>query len=399
MMSFLSERVKNVKPSATLTITAKAKALKAEGVDLIGFGAGEPDFDTPENIKAVAINAINAGFTKYTPVGGTNELKQAVIYRLKEDCGLEYELSNILVSNGAKHSLYNIFQAVINPGDEAIIPAPYWVSYPDMTLLAEGTPVIVNGDEAYGFKMRPQQFKEAITAKTKVVVINSPSNPTGAAYDREELEEIAKIAVEHNILVISDEIYNRNVYDGFKAVSIASLGEDIKALTMVVNGVSKAYSMTGWRIGYAAGNPDIIKAMSNIQGQSTSNPTSIAQPASVEALTGPQDAVDEMLTHFKKRKDYIVERLNSIPDVKCLNPEGAFYVFPNIKAFMGKSWKGGTIENDMDFTDFLMEEAKVAVVPGSAFGAEGYIRLSYATSMENIEEGLNRIETALKALS
>lgn len=397
-MSFLSDRVNKIKPSVTLTITAKAKALKSQGVDIIGFGAGEPDFDTPENIKQAAIASINAGFTKYTPVGGTDELKKAIAAHLADNEGLSYDLSEIFVSCGAKHSLYNIFQAIINEGDEVIIPAPYWVSYPDMVLLADGTPVIVDCAEEAGFKMSAARFEAAITERTKAVVINSPSNPTGAAYNEDELKEIARIAVKNNILVISDEIYNKITYGGFRAISIATLGEDIKKLTITVNGVSKAYSMTGWRIGFAAGDAEIMKAMNKIQGQSTSNPTSIAQSAAVEAYNGPQDSVGEMLVHFEKRKNYIVNRLNAMEGVRCFDPQGAFYVFPNISSFFGKKYDGMEIKGSVDLTDYLLEKARVAVVPGEGFGAEGYIRLSYATSMELIEKGLDRIEEVLGAL-
>lgn len=397
-MSFLSERVKSIKPSVTLAITAKAKAMKAEGIDIIGFGAGEPDFNTPDNINKVAIEAINEGFTKYTAVGGTEELKKAVIHRIKEDCDLEYKPENILISCGGKHSIYNLFQAVIDPGDEVIIPAPYWVSYPDMVILADGRPVIVDCPESQGFKMTPDQLESAITEKTKIIIINSPSNPTGAAYSEEELHAIAEVALSHKILILSDEIYNRMTYGGFKATSIASLGEEVKAMTMITNGVSKTYSMTGWRIGYMAGDAEIIKAMGKIQGQSTSNPTSISQAASVEALEGDQSAVDEMSAEFEKRKEYIVERLNNIDGVRCLNPQGAFYVFPNMSAYFGKSYTGGKIEGSADLTTYLLEKAKVAVVPGGAFGADEHIRLSYATSMDSIKKGLDRIEEALKAL-
>lgn len=397
-MSILSDRVKNIKPSATLAITAKAKAMKARGIDVIGFGAGEPDFDTPQNIKDAAVRAIEEGFTKYTPVSGTEELKAAAVKALKRMAGLDYGPENIIVSCGAKHSLYNIFQAVINPGDEVVISAPYWVSYPDMVLLAGGKPVIVDCPEAAGFKMTPEQLEKALSPKTKAVVINSPSNPTGAAYSEDELKRLAGIAVEKNILVISDEIYNLITYKGFRAVSIASLGEDIKRITLVVNGVSKSYSMTGWRIGYTAGDAEIVKAMSNIQGQSTSNPTSIAQAAAVEALNGPQDSVSEMLTHFEERKNFIVERMNSIDGVNCYDPQGAFYVFPNVSSFFGKESKGGRIGGSVDLSAYLLEEARVAVVPGDAFGADDHIRLSYATSTKAIEEGVHRIEKALGAL-
>lgn len=397
-MSFISERVKQIKPSATLAITAKAKAMKASGIDIISFGAGEPDFDTPENIKEAAHKAIRAGFTKYTAVGGTDELKEAIAARMKEDCRVEYTLNNIIASCGGKHSLYNIFQAVLNPGDEVIIPSPYWVSYPDMVLLAGGKPVIVDCHEETGFKMQPQQLTDAITEKTKAIVINSPSNPTGAAYTEADLKALAEIAVKNNILIISDEIYNRITYNNFKTTSIASLGDDIKRLTLVVNGVSKTYSMTGWRIGYVAGDEEIIKAMNKVQAQSTSNPTSISQAATVEALNGVQAPAEEMVIHFGKRKNFIVKELNAIDGVTCFDPQGAFYVFPDLSSYFGKSFEGREIKNSADMTSYLLEEAKVAVVPGGEFGAEGYLRLSYATSMENIKKGLQRIKEALASL-
>ncbi|MDT8317933.1 MAG: pyridoxal phosphate-dependent aminotransferase [bacterium] len=397
-MSYISDRVKKVKPSVTLAITAKANALKSEGLDIIGFGAGEPDFDTPDNIKAAAIEAIKSGFTKYTAVGGIDELKAAIAAQLKAENSLSYDLSELFISCGAKHTLYNLFQAILNPGDEVIIPAPYWVSYPDMVLLAEGVPVIVQCAEAEGFKMTVKQFASAITEKTKAVVINSPSNPTGAAYSFEELKALAEVAVQKGVLLISDEIYNKIIYGGFKAESIASVSDEVKKITVLVNGVSKAYSMTGWRIGFAAGDAEIMKAMNKIQGQSTSNPSSISQMAALEAYRGDQTCVSDMLVHFEERKNFIVERLNAIDGVTCFDPQGAFYVFPNISSFFGRTVGSKTIRGSVDLTDYLLDDAKVAVVPGEAFGAEGYIRLSYATSMENIKKGLERIEKALKAL-
>lgn len=397
-MSYISDRVKKVKPSVTLAITAKAKTLKSEGLDIIGFGAGEPDFDTPDNIKAAAIEAINSGFTKYTAVGGIDELKSAISAQLKDENSLSYDLSELFVSCGAKHTLYNLFQATLNAGDEVIIPAPYWVSYPDMVLLAEGVPVIVQCAEADGFKMTATQFADAITEKTKAVVINSPSNPTGAAYSPEELKGLADVAVQKGILIISDEIYNKITYDGFKAESIASVSNEVKKITVVVNGVSKAYSMTGWRIGFAAGDAEIMKAMNKIQGQSTSNPCSISQMAALEAYRGDQACVSDMLVHFEERKNFIVERLNSMDGVTCSDPQGAFYVFPNISSFFGKIVGNKEMKGSVDLTDYLLDDAKVAVVPGEAFGAEGHIRLSYATSMNNIKIGLERIEKALNAL-
>jgi len=387
---FLSQRARAIKPSPTLAIDAKAKALKAQGVDVIGFGVGEPDFDTPRNIKEAGIKAIENGFTKYCPVGGTDDLKDAIIEKLKKDNGLSYERGEVIVSCGAKHSLYNIAMTVLEKGNEVIIPAPYWVSYPDIVALADATPVIVNTSEKNGFKMTADEFRRAITPKTKAVVINSPSNPTGSSYSKKELEGIAEIAVEKKILIISDDIYEKLVYDGFEFTSIASLGKEVKDITIVVNGVSKAYAMTGWRIGYAAG--------SNIQSQSTSNPTSISMKASTEALKGPQDAVTLMVREFDKRRVYMVERLNKVKGITCLRPNGAFYAFPNITGLLGKNFNGKILGNSSDVATFLLEEVKVALVPGSAFGAEGYLRLSYATSQENIKEGVDRIEKAVGTL-
>ena len=395
---FLSQRAKAIKPSPTLAIDAKAKALKAQGVDVIGFGVGEPDFDTPKNIKDAGIKAIEMGFTKYCPVGGTDDLKDAIIGKLKKDNGLSYERGEVIVSCGAKHSLYNIAMTVLEKGDEVIIPAPYWVSYPDIVMLADATPVIVTTSEKNGFKMTAEEFRKAITPKTKAVVINSPSNPTGSSYSRKELEGIAEVAVEKKILIISDDIYEKLVYDGFEFISIASISKEVKDLTIVVNGVSKAYAMTGWRIGYAAGAKEIVTAMTNIQSQSTSNPTSIAMKASTEALNGPQDAVNAMVKEFDKRRVYMVERLNGIKGITCLRPNGAFYAFPNVTGLLGKSFNGRLIETSSDMATLLLDEVKVALVPGSAFGAEGFLRLSYATSMEKIKEGMDRIERAAEML-
>ncbi len=392
----LSKRASGIKPSPTLAIDAKAKALKAQGVDIVGFGAGEPDFDTPDNIKEAAIKAIRDGFTKYTPVSGIDELKDAIIEKFKRDNNITYDRSEIIVSCGAKHSLYNIAQALFNAGDEILIPAPYWVSYPDQAILNDATPVIVkSGDD---FLLTPELLKGKITSRTKALIINSPSNPTGMAYGRKILESITEIVMKHNIYVISDEIYEKIIYDGFEHVSIASISNDIKALTLVVNGLSKSHSMTGWRIGYTAGPKEIISAMSNIQSQSTSNPTSIAQKAAVEALRGPQDSVKKMVEEFDRRRKYMVERLNRIEGVSCIMPTGAFYAFPKVSSLYGKSFNGKVIKNSYDMAGYLLEEAKVAVVPGEPFGADEHIRLSYATSMENIKKGLDRIEEALKKL-
>ncbi|MCA6069555.1 MAG: pyridoxal phosphate-dependent aminotransferase [Endomicrobium sp.] len=393
----ISKRVQSIKPSSTLAIDAKAKALKQQGIAVINFGAGEPDFDTPKNIKDAAIDAINSGFTKYCPVAGTLEIKNAIINKLKRDNNLTYVPEEIIVSCGAKHSLYNIFQATIDDGDEVIIPAPYWVSYPDMVVLAGGKPVIIKTSDKTNFKITPENVEKVITSKTKAIIINSPSNPTGCTYSARELKTIAQICGKNNIFIISDEIYEKLVYDNFKFTSIAETTPETKDITIVVNGVSKAYAMTGWRIGYAVGPKNIISAMSKIQSQSTSNATSISIKAAVEALNGTQEYVESMKKEFKKRRDYIVERLNEINDISCAKPEGAFYVFPNISALLGKTFNGKTINTDIEFADYLLDVAKIAVVPGSAFGAEGYIRLSYATSIENIREGIDRLEATLKS--
>ena len=398
-MSVLSNRAKSLKPSPTLAINAKAKSMQAQGIHVISFGAGEPDFDTPDNIKEAAKKAIDEGFTKYTPVGGIDDLKDAIIKKFQRDNQLTYKRSEIIVSCGGKHSFYNLAQAIFDQGDEVIIPAPYWVSYPPMVALAGGSPVIVETTEQNEFKITPDQFKKAVTSKTKALILNSPSNPTGSAYTKKELEKIAEVAISKNIFVISDEIYEKIVYDGFKFVSIASLSEEIKKRTIIVHGVAKTYAMTGWRIGYTAGSEEIISAMNNIQSQSTSNPTSIAQKASVEALIGPQNEVDKMVSAFAQRRNYIVERLNKIPGVSCYKPMGAFYVFPNFSSYYGKSYEGKKIENSTALADYFLDAAKVAVVPGVEFGADPFVRLSYATSMEDIREGVNRIEEALRSLS
>lgn len=372
--------------------------MQAQGIHVISFGAGEPDFDTPENIKRAAIRAIDEGFTKYTPVGGIDELKDAVVQKFERDNHVTYRPPQILVSCGGKHSFYNLAQALFNEGDEVIIPAPYWVSYPPMVELAGASAVIVQTREENGFRITLEDLKQAMSPKTKALVINSPSNPTGGAYTKEDLGKIAEIAIAKDIFVISDEIYEKIVYDGFKFTSIASLGEEIKRRTIIVHGVAKTYAMTGWRIGYAAGPEEIISAMNNIQSQSTSNPTSIAQKASVEALIGPQDEVGKMVAAFAKRRDYIVDRLNQIPTVSCYRPVGAFYVFPNFSSYYEKSYQGKTISNSTGLADFFLNVARVAIVPGVEFGADAFERLSFATSMENIKEGLDRIEKGLREL-
>jgi aspartate aminotransferase len=397
-MTVLSNRAKGLKPSPTLAINAKAKSMQAQGIHVISFGAGEPDFDTPENIKQAAKKALDEGFTKYTPVGGIDELKDAIITKFQRDSGLTYKRSEILVSCGGKHSFYNLAQAIFDQGDEVIVPAPYWVSYPPMVALANASPVIVETTEKNEFKITPEDLKNAITPKTKALIINSPSNPTGSAYTKKELEKIAEIAISKNFFVISDEIYEKIVYDGFEFVSIASLNDEIRKRTIIVHGVAKTYAMTGWRIGYTAGSEEIISAMNNIQSQSTSNPTSIAQKASVEALIGPQDEVRKMVNAFGQRRNYIIDRLNKMPGVSCYKPVGAFYVFPNFSSYHGKSYQGKKIENSTVLADFFLDVARVAVVPGIEFGADPFERLSYATSMEDIKEGLHRIEEAINKL-
>ena len=394
----LADRVNKIQPSPTLAIDAKAKALKAQGVDVVGFGAGEPDFDTPANIKEAGKKAIDAGFTKYMPVGGADDLKDAIIAKMKKDHGLDYTRDEISVACGAKHSLYNISQALIQEGDEVIIPAPYWVSYPDQVVLAGGTPVFIETDEATAFKITPQQLEQAITKNTKALILNSPCNPTGTSYTVDELKALGQVCLKYDFLVISDDIYERLLYDGLVFSNIAQVVPELKARTIIVNGVSKTFAMTGWRIGYACGPKELMAAMTKMQSQSTSNATSIAQKASVEALNGPQEAVAAMVLEFEKRRSYIVERLNAMPGVKCFKSTGAFYVFPNFSGVYGKSFNGKVIGNSTDFAAYLLEEAKVALVPGVAFGADNYARLSYAISMENIKKGMDRIEEAIKNL-
>ncbi len=389
-MLTLSTRVQQIKTSPTLAITAKAKALQAEGVDVVNFGAGEPDFDTPDNIKQAAIRAIQEGFTKYTAAAGIPELKRAIAAKLKRENGLAYAENQIIVSCGGKHSFYNLAQALLNPGDEVIIPAPYWVSYPPMVSLAGGVPVIITADRKQGFKITPEQMDKAITGKTRAVVINSPSNPTGAAYTREELKALAEVAVARNILILSDEIYEHIVYDGFKPVSPASFGPEFKELCVILNGVSKSYSMTGWRIGFTAGPAELIAAMTKIQSQSTSNPTSISQKAAIEAYSGPQDYVREVIKHFDERRRYIVAALNEIPGVDCFMPQGAFYAFPGVAGLLGRKCAGEKIGSSLKLCELLLDRAKIAVVPGEAFGTPGYLRISYATSLAKIRKGIGR---------
>jgi aspartate aminotransferase len=391
---WLAHRVQTIQPSPTLAIEAKAKALKAQGVDIISFGAGEPDFDTPENIKQAAITAIQNGFTKYCPVTGTPDLKQAIIEKFQQDNNLSYSPDEIIVSCGAKHSLYNLFQAVFSKGDEVLVPAPYWVSYPDMAALAGAKATIIPTKQAAGFKVTAAQLAAAAGKRTKAVVINSPSNPTGSTYTAAELEALGRVCIEKNLLIISDEIYEKLVYDGSTAPSIASLLPEIKERTVVVNGVSKSYAMTGWRIGYAAGPKEIICAMGTIQSQSTSNPTSISLKAATEALRGSQDSVATMRAEFQKRRDYVVGRLNAIPGITCLTPQGAFYVFPRVRKLLGKSFSGTPIATSALLAEYLLDTAKIATVPGEAFGAPGYLRLSYASALQQLTTGLDRLQAA-----
>ncbi len=388
----LSKKAIKISPSLTLAITAKAKKMKAEGIDVIGFGAGEPDFNTPKNIQQAAIKAIEAGQTRYTAASGIIELKEAIVNKLKRDNSLTYKTSQIIISTGAKQCLANVFQAILNPGDEVLIGAPYWVSYPELVQLADGVATFVETQESNSFKLTVEALEKAVNDKTKAMILNSPNNPTGTAYTKEELEKIATFAQKHDIIIISDEIYEKLLYGESGHISIASLSEDAYNRTIVINGVSKAYAMTGWRIGYAAASEKITSLMSNIQSHTTSNPCSISQYASVEALNGDQSEVERMKQEFKKRRDFMVDRINSINNLSCVKPEGAFYVMVNISKVLNKEVDGKIIKDSLTFSDLLLEKEKVAVIPGIAFGVDDFIRLSYATSMENIEKGLNRIE-------
>jgi aspartate aminotransferase len=395
----LAARAGRIVPSPTLSIAATAKAMAAQGIDVVDFAAGEPDFDTPEPIKAAAEAAIRAGFTKYTASSGIDELKLAIVKKLEADHGLRYEKSQILVSCGAKHTLYNIAEALFEAGDEVLIPAPFWVSYQDQVLLNDATPVLVRTREADGYAVTADILKAHITPRTKAIIVNSPCNPTGATYDRASLEGIAQVALAHDLAIISDEIYEKITYDGVRHVSIASLGPEIAARTVVVNGVSKAYAMTGWRIGYAAGPKSVITAMANIQSQSTSNPTSISQKAAVAALNSGDTFPIQMVQEFDRRRRVIVERLNKISGVSCRMPTGAFYAFPNISGLFGRKHATGTIASASDLATYLLQEAKVTVVPGEPFGSASHIRLSYATSLETITRGLDRIDAAIQKLT
>ena len=392
----LSKKAQAVKPSSTLAITAKANELKAKGLDVVGFGAGEPDFNTPDNICDAAINAIHAGFTKYTPAAGTVELKQAICKKFETFNKLHYEPNQIVVSNGGKHSLTNIFSAILNPGDEVIIPAPFWLSYPEIVRLEDGVPVIIRCGKEQGYKMTAEQLAAACTEKTKAVVLNTPNNPTGMIYTREELEAIAKVIVEKDIYCVADEMYENLIYEGHEAVSIASLNEEIYKRTITCSGVAKSYAMTGWRIGYTGSSAEIAKLMGSVQSHQTSNPNSIAQKATVEALLGPQDTVQEMNKEFDKRRIYMYERVAKMDLVDALKPLGAFYVFIDVSKLLEKSYKGEKIADVSKLAKILIEDYMTAVIPCADFGFDDHIRLSYAISMEQIKKGLDRIEQFIK---
>ena len=394
----ISDKVSKIGSSPTLKISAKAKAMRAEGIDVVDLSLGEPDFPTPAAVKAAGIKAIEQNFTKYTQNEGIPDLKKAVLTRLREDFGLSYEMNQVIVSTGAKSSLYHLVQALVNEGDEVIIPAPYWVTYPETVALAQGKPVIVPTREENGFRLTADELKAAITPATKALILNNPSNPTGAAYGRADLEALAAVIKDEDIYVIADEIYAALVYDDFKFTSFAALGDAVKKKTVVINGVSKAYSMTGWRIGYAAGPADIIAGMAKIQSHSTSNPCSISQKASVEALGGPQHEVARMVAEFQRRRNYCLMRLQSVPGISCFKPQGAFYLFPNVASAYDKECDGMAIRNSYGLSYYLLKKARVALIPGDAFGADDYIRFSYATSMENLEKGMDRILEAMSRL-
>ena len=394
----LAKRLATLQPSATLAVQAKAKELRSKGIDVISFGAGEPDFDTPQRVKDAAIEAMRRGQTKYTEVGGIPELRAAVCAKFKRDNGLDYEPADVLISCGAKHTLYNIFTALLDPGDEVIVPSPYWVSYPEQVRLLDGVAVIVATREATGFDLDPAQVAAAVTPRTKIIVLNSPNNPTGAVFSAQALEAVARLAVQRNLWLVSDECYEALTFEG-RHVSVASFSAAVKARTLVVNTCSKAYAMTGWRIGFAAGPRAVIKAMTDVQSQVTSNPSSIAQWASVEALSGPQDEVAKMAGEFDRRRRLIVEGLNALPGVRCVMPKGAFYAFADVSGLFGRrAANGAPLAGSGDVASWLLDAARVAVVPGADFGSDAHVRLSYATSAELIREGLARMAAALKTL-
>jgi aspartate/methionine/tyrosine aminotransferase len=394
----VSEVANRISESPTMKVSALAKKMKADGEKVINLSVGEPDFPTPENIKQAAKKAIDENQTKYTLNVGTVELRKAIAAKLKKDNNLDYDIKNIVVSNGAKHSVFNCILATVNKWEEVIIPAPYWVSYPDMVGIANGTSIIINTKEENGFKVIPEELENAITPRTKALILCNPSNPTGSAYSKEELGKVAEVCLKHSFYIISDEIYEKLTYGDFKFVSFPSLSEDLKKRTLLINGLSKAYSMTGWRVGYTAGPEDVIQGINKIQSHTTSNAASISQAASLEALCGSQDAVEEMRKEFQKRRDYLYNELTSIDGISCYKPEGAFYLFPNISAFFNKSDGEKNIKDSMDFAMYILSDAKIAAVPGSAFGAEGFLRFSYATSMENLKDAAARLKESLKKL-
>jgi aspartate aminotransferase len=393
----LSARAKAMAPSATIAIDTRTKQLMADGIDVVNFSVGEPDFDTPEHIKRAGMLAIAQGHTKYTPPVGTVELRKAICEKLRKDNGLEYKPEQIVVSNGAKQSIYNAYVVLLNPGDEVIIQAPYWVSYPEMVKLAAGVPVVINTDESTGFKMTPSMIKAKLTPRTRAINLNSPSNPTGAVYTRKELEAIAQLAVEHDLMIVTDEMYEKLLYEGAQHISIASLGAEVKQRTITINGMSKAYAMTGWRMGYCASETGYAKAMGDLQSQTTSGPSSISQKAAVEALLGTQEPVESMRQEFDRRRQHMMARINRIPGFAVkVAPIGAFYLFPNVAPTFGQTIRGRQINTSDDLAQVILEEGKVGLVPGTGFGAPDYLRFSYATSMERIEEGLNRIEALVR---
>jgi aspartate aminotransferase len=398
-MTKLAERTKLIKPSVTLAIAAKAGKLRAEGIDVVNFSAGEPDFDTPERIKEAARQAMRKGMTKYTEVKGIEPLREAIAEKYRSEHGLVYRKEDVIVSCGAKHSLYNLLQALVNPGDEVLIPAPYWVSYSDMALLAGGVPKLITTGEASGFRITAQQLEAALTPRARVFFLNSPCNPTGATYNREELLALAAVLQKHDCLILADDIYEKIVYEGFEVHNIVTLCPALRERTIIVNGVSKTYAMTGWRIGYALGASDVIAAAAKIQSQSTSNPTSIAQAAALEAIRGPQDEISIMVAEFHKRRDAIVEQLNAVDGIRCRKPEGAFYVFPHISQLLGRTGNGKKLATPCDVADYFLEAAQVAAVPGEDFGSMEHIRFSYATSLEDIERGCARLREAVAKLS
>lgn len=395
----LSKKALGISPSPTLAIDSKAKEMKSKGINVVSFGAGEPDFDTPPHIREAAIRAINEGYTRYTPAAGMPELKEAICKKLHVDNGLDYEPAQIVVSNGAKHSLYNVMSTLLNQGDEVLVPEPYWVSYPEMVRLADGIPVPVKSREENLFKITAADLEKVCTMKCKALIINSPSNPTGQIYSIEELQEIARFCVDHNIYIITDEVYEKLIYGGSQHVSIASLSNEVKALTIVVNGASKSFAMTGWRIGYTASNLEIAKVMANIQSHTTSNPNSIAQKAVVAALQGPQECVEEMRLAFDERRRFMFQRVSEIPYLNAIEPLGAFYMFVGMEKAIGKNYRNITITDSDNFAALLLEDHKVAVVPGTGFGSPNHMRFSFATSMDNIAEGLDRIEAFVSKLT